>query len=97
MIDLKTEAILSLKDSCDCFPGRGRLHISTVQRWRQVGVRGVRLETVRVGGKTFTTREAISRFISAQNQDADRPLTISMTQRQRQSDAAREALRAAGI
>lgn len=97
MIDLQKEAILSLKDSCDCFPGRDHVHISTVQRWRLRGVRGVRLEVVRVGGKTFTTREAISRFIAAQNQDTSAPLTLSPNQRQRQSDAAREALRAAGV
>jgi len=39
---------------------------STVERWVRRGVNGIKLETVRVGGKRFTTHEAITRFLHAQ-------------------------------
>ena len=37
-------------------------HPSTVQRWLSQGVGGRRLEAVRIGGRTYTTIEAIARF-----------------------------------
>ena len=37
----------------------------TVANWARIGVRGVKLETVRVGGKRATSREAIGRFFAA--------------------------------
>ena len=36
---------------------------STVWRWRQKGVRGVRIETFMLGGRRFTTRESYRRFV----------------------------------
>ena len=39
---------------------------STVERWVRKGVSGVMLETVRIGGKRFTSIEAITRFLYAQ-------------------------------
>jgi hypothetical protein len=45
---------------------KGRtVHIATVFRWAQRGVRGVRLEVARVGGVTCTTEAAVRRFIAA--------------------------------
>jgi len=41
----------------------GQPHLSTLWRWYRRGVRGVRLETVVVGGRRFTSRAAIERFI----------------------------------
>ncbi|NUP96415.1 MAG: DUF1580 domain-containing protein [Planctomycetaceae bacterium] len=38
-----------------------------MQRWALHGVRGVRLETVRIGGSVYTSREALSRFIERTN------------------------------
>lgn len=43
-------------------PNGKRLHISAVYRWTMRGVQGVRLETVKVGGSTYTSREALQRF-----------------------------------
>ena len=40
-----------------------RLSIQTVYRWAQRGVRGVKLETVRVGVRLCTSERAIERFI----------------------------------
>jgi len=49
MIDITTETLLSLLDAAKQLPGRP--HVSTLYRWRIRGVRGVRLETVLVGGR----------------------------------------------
>ena len=37
---------------------------ATLWRWSSHGLRGVRLETVRVGGTTCTSTEALSRFFA---------------------------------
>ena len=60
MIDLQSEKILSLTAAAKLLPGRP--HVATIYRWFQHGIRGVRLETVLIGGKRFTSHEAIQRF-----------------------------------
>jgi Protein of unknown function (DUF1580) len=44
-------------------PGH-RVHLSTIIRWKDRGVQGVRLEAVRLGGRWVTSREALARFVS---------------------------------
>lgn len=39
-----------------------RIHHSTIWRWAQRGVRGVHLETRRLGGTLYTSLEALDRF-----------------------------------
>lgn len=41
----------------------GRPHISTIHRWRLRGVRGHRLETVKIGGHNYSSDEAVKRFL----------------------------------
>lgn len=41
------------------------VHVSAPYRWLHRGVRGVRLESVRIGGKLLTSRQAVNRFLSA--------------------------------
>lgn len=41
-----------------------RVHISTLYRWTTRGVRGVRLETLPLGGTLATSREALERFFA---------------------------------
>lgn len=41
----------------------GRPDISTLHRWRTKGVRGVRLETVRIGGRRFVSRGSLRSFV----------------------------------
>lgn len=43
----------------------GNPHATTIQRWATTGIRGVRLETWRVGAKWLTTISAIEKFIAA--------------------------------
>lgn len=98
MIDLTKEALLTLNEARSAFPGGKRLGLATIQRWRLTGVRGVRLETALIGGMRYCSREAIARFISAQNAaDAPAAPVITASQRRRQSEAARKALEEIGV
>ncbi len=66
MIDLLRESLISLHDIPRILPARPngkRLHVSAIYRWVQRGIRGIRLEVVRVGGTTYTSREALQRFV----------------------------------
>jgi hypothetical protein len=42
-----------------------RIHLSTVYRWHQRGLNGVRLEAVQCGGTRCTTEAALIRFFNA--------------------------------
>jgi hypothetical protein len=42
-------------------PGK-RINVSTVWRWVMHGCRGIRLETLIVGGGRYTSRQAVQRF-----------------------------------
>jgi hypothetical protein len=60
-IDLqKSQLFLSLAAAARRLPNRP--HPATLWRWHQKGVRGKKLETVMIGGKRFTTIEAIQDF-----------------------------------
>ena len=76
----------------------GRLiHISTVYRWINPGIRGVQLEHGRLAGKgRFTSSEAIGRFCEALawGPEPAQPATRASGRRQ---DRAREVLEDAGI
>jgi hypothetical protein len=64
-IDIRSESILSLNNAAKVLPRRRqgkKPHFSTVWRWAMKGCRGVRLETIRVGGTLCTSREALQRF-----------------------------------
>ena len=77
MIDPTTEQLIRLADvpKLKWLPtrrGGKRLHLSTVYRWEQQGLRGVRLEIVQAGGTRCTTEAALLRFFdSLSNVTAD--------------------------
>jgi hypothetical protein len=102
-IDHETETIITLGAGCRVFPPDG-VADATMARWIQRGVKVkatgefVKLETFRIGGRRFTSLEAIDRFIAAQNaDDAPAAPVITATQRRRQSEAARLALQEIGL
>jgi hypothetical protein len=66
MIDIDHEQLRLLTKAADDVPGRP--HISTMIRWALRGVKGTRLETVMVGGRRFTSIEAIQRFLTRLNE-----------------------------
>jgi hypothetical protein len=67
MLDITSEKLIPLKAVppwCEEILGK-RVHISTVFRWHQRGVRGIKLETILMGGGRFTSVEALIRFCDA--------------------------------
>ena len=95
-IDTELETLLTFDDARTAFPGDRRLSLATLHRWRLHGVRSVRLETVLIGGLRYTSREAISRFIAAQNAPDVPVPAITANQRRKQSEAARGELERMG-
>lgn len=90
------EQLILFAKSGQEFPGRSPAP-ATLNRWRLRGVRGVKLETLLIGGQRFTSREAIQRFIEAQNQPQAAEPSMTAAERQARSAAARAVLQARGI
>lgn len=77
-----SETLLSLTEAAQTLPGRP--HLSTLHRWWLHGVRGVRLETILVGGRRFTSAEALERFAAATTAAANgQPPPVRTTRRRR--------------
>jgi len=65
-IVLKSEQIFPLCETpqhVPTFRGGKPVHEVTVRRWAKTGVRGVRLQTARIGGICVTSREAVDKFL----------------------------------
>lgn len=86
-IDLLAEKRLSITE----LAGQLGVAIPTVWRWRQKGVRGVRLETFMLGGRRFTTQEAHRRFVERTTAAAngEQPSAKARTNRQREASIKR--------
>ena len=68
MIDYQTETVVTFQKACERLPRRraGKsAHPNTLHRWATEGIRGKRLETIRVGGTRCTSLEALQRFFDA--------------------------------
>jgi Protein of unknown function (DUF1580) len=65
MYDTVDDELLPLRRAGTDLPGSPGP--GTVRSWADHGVRGVRLETFRVGGLRYTTRAALRRFLDAIN------------------------------
>ncbi len=78
MIDLQNEHLISFAQAAKQLPGRNgkRTHVSTLHRWAQKGIRGNRLEAVRVGGRWLTSSEAVQRFANKLTEDMIAPAII---------------------
>ena len=65
VIDIATETVLGLREACERLP-RGRAgrptHPTTIARWMDEGIGGIRLECLRVGKARCTSMEALQRF-----------------------------------
>lgn len=97
-MDLANEQLIPFSQARDEFPGRKRVGLATLHRWRQRGVRGgIILETMVVGGVRFTSREAIQRFVAAMNSPQSVRSELTADQRQARSEMARAILAGRGI
>jgi hypothetical protein len=82
------------------FPGKPP-HISTIYRWLERGVRGIKLESFCVGSRRYVTQEAIELFIQRTTaagpySAAPSPVELSK-ERQRSIEEAERELDEAGI
>ena len=94
MIDVTTEQLLTLPQAAATLPGNPS--VATMWRWRVKGARGRRLESVVLGGKVYTSREALQRFAHQQGGN-DAPSIRSPRRRERDIAAAEKELTDAGI
>ena len=65
-IDLRLEEVITLAQAAEALPRmrKGKpIHRSTLYRWIQRGVDGVKLEAARIGRGTVTSIEALQRFM----------------------------------
>ncbi len=94
MIDFLMEVPIPIRSAPSEFPNRPGL--STVWRYTLKGIRGKLLESAMIGGRRYTSREAIQRFLAAG--DFTPPhAAMSTSQRRRQSEAANRALEDRGL
>lgn len=93
MINLD-EQIVTIAQAAAIFPHRPRR--ATVWRWTKHGHSGVKLETLRIAGRVFTSREAIERFIAASN-GGQLANSVASIARRAEKHAARAACDAAGL
>lgn len=107
-IDVFKEEVLSLKQAAQRLPNisnEKKLHVSTIWRWTLGGKRCpdgsiTRLETIKIGGTTCTSVEALQRFFDrlTGNMEVVTPPTLTERQRQKRSeDAARRLKEEFGI
>jgi hypothetical protein len=87
MICLESEHLIAVADAPSVIPGRP--HKGTVWRWVLNGIRGIKLESIVVGSKRFTSREAVDRFISATTAVANGEPAPTRSPRAREREIAR--------
>jgi hypothetical protein len=78
MIDVLREEVISLSAAARLTPRLREdrpVSPSTLWRWGVRGVKGVRLETIKVGGVTATSVEALERFFATLNGQQPEPET----------------------
>jgi len=101
MIDIVNEKMLPIsKIPSWCKEHTGnRVHPSTVHRWRIRGARGVKLETVLIGGRRYTSEEALLRFfdMSTAAEDGTGSPQHNAHQQKRAIEEAEAYLRSEGI
>lgn len=94
MIDIAQETVIPIAEAAQHVPGRPS--VPTLWRWVLKGTRGGKLDSILVGGRRFTSLEAIQRFCeqgTAPNPEAHRVRTSAQRERE-MSKADRECTKA---
>ncbi|MFN9433711.1 MAG: DUF1580 domain-containing protein [Planctomycetota bacterium] len=95
MIDLSIETVFPVSEAPQHIPGRPSK--GSCWRWVLQGVGGIKLESILIGGKRFTSHEAIQRFVDRRTAASNGDVPPARTLRQREveiSRAEREATEA---
>jgi hypothetical protein len=90
-VDLLSETRISLNE----LAREQNVALSTCWRWCLRGIKGHTLESIAIGGRKFTTREAFARFIAATNGES--VPHRSSQQRSREQREARKQLVKSGL
>jgi hypothetical protein len=101
-IDISNETLVTLTEATHHLPPRRkgkRPAVSTLFRWAQRGIRGVRLETLQVGGTKCTSLEALQRFFDrlTRGEDSASQPTLSPSRQRRASEQAERELQRLGV
>jgi len=65
-IDIKNDELISFAVAAKTLPGKS-VDPRTIWRWAKHGVRGVRLESYKVGRHRYTTEDAVIEFLRLAN------------------------------
>ena len=99
LIEANENEFVPLNDAGKYIPGRP--HRATLWRWYLKGVRRhgemVKLNTVAAGGRRFTTRADIERFLSACNNNDEAPQPVVSETFRRRAEAAAQMLATMGV
>jgi hypothetical protein len=84
--DIDSERPISFNEAGRYLPESSRPSYATWWRWWRKGIKGVRLQTVVIGGRRFTTPRYVEEFIAATTAAAagERPTTRTPAQRERE-------------
>lgn len=87
--------LLTYGQAAQLLPKGSRPSYSTFWRWWNRGIRGVKLETVLVGGKRYTTAAAMQRFAEALSgrEQTSSPNASRTAARRRNARSTEDALR----
>ena len=105
-IDIQTETVITPAKATHFCPERRRgvrPNIATIFRWMVAGVKGIKLESLVVGGTRCTSIEALQRFFDALTVAADEEHSSAVTpppvskSRQKAIEAAERRLSRVGI
>lgn len=69
MINVDTEKLELLSESGPLWPGKRKPKKTTLYSYIGKGINGIKLESMIVCGRRMTSREAIRRFLAAQNRE----------------------------
>ena len=75
---MQNEKLFPIPQAIELATGQ-RIHPATTHRWRLKGVSGVRLETVKLGGKRLCSVESVHRFVAATTSAADEAAGLGKT------------------
>jgi len=68
MCRIEPTAAISLREAAKLLPGNPSR--TTLSRWTHHGVRGVKLATILIGNRRYTSRDALEHFIGATNEQS---------------------------
>ncbi len=101
MIDIRTDEVITLREAAKMLPKRRRgrkPHVATLHRWASRGLRGIKLETIQIGGTLCTSPKAMQEFFERLTKgELDDPESRPTQGRERHIAEAEDLLDDAGI